>query len=511
MLNSATMKRCVLSVSVLALAILLGGVGLLGGCSSASMENDSLTRVRDPKLSPQRRAEAAVEAWAESDPASGSGLERDAVRKTFKDIAWASNVPGQVRLAVIDQLMNETDAEGLADSRAMAKLLLPNEQNRTIVAYLCNLSAARGWTDMTPAIIRQWATVQPEEPEATRVERLAIEKLHPGVDPARTAFDVFVDPETDPGPYKLRWDLRTRAAAWDVLARLDADGSLRASLVSPQSTVVFPPDDRTLNDIRICYAEMRVVPRNGEELRWLDSLRDPAKKSNAAWWAAVRPVVAGLRDDQVEGLRLLHLEHVRWASVKRPEWVRATREELLSEMRTRMQGREIHERAIGVDYTKQVPEQLDRQAGNLCWGDVLVLLVLDDALKERALTDAIYSQITMDRSDTTTEYGGMISASSSDAFLVTMYPPRPSNRMGDRKFVASDDLISASDRGLAHYHFHVQKSQNREYAGPSEGDLDYAARLGRACIVLTSLNDSVLNVDAYFPGGYVVDLGELKR
>lgn len=482
-----------------------------GACSSSSSDNDSLTRVRDPKLSPQRRAEAAVEAWAESEPPSSSGLEREAVRKSFKDLAWSTNVPGQVRLAVIDQLMNETDPAGLADSRAMAKLLLPNEQNRAVVAYLCNISAERGWTDMTPAIIRQWATDQPEEPEATRVERLAIQRLHPNEDPARVAFDVFVDPQTDPGPYKLRWDLRTRAAAWDLLARLDADGSLRASLVSPQSNISFPADDRTLTDIRECYAQMRVIPRNGEELRWLDSLRDPTKKANTSWWAETQRAVANLRDDQTTGLRLMHLEHVRWAAAKRPDWTRATREELFSEATTRLAGRQIHERAVGVDFTKQTTERLDRQQGILSWGDLLSILVLDEAMKDRSLARAFFAQIDMDRADTTTEYGGMVSASASDTFLITMYPPRPSNRLGDKKFVASDDLIAASDRAFAHYHFHVQRAQNREYAGPSEGDLDYAARLGRVCVVLTSLNESLLNVDIYYPGGYVVDIGELPR
>lgn len=79
------------------------------------------------------------------------------------------------------------------------------------------------------------------------------------------------------------------------------------------------------------------------------------------------------------------------------------------------------------------------------------------------------------------------------------------------KFIASEDLIASSDLALSHYHFHVQKVQNREYAGPSEGDLDYAARLGRVCVVLTSLSEGVLNADAYFPGGYVIDLGEIAR
>jgi len=491
------------TVSLLAIALPLFP---LVGCSSGSGRQDALTRVRDPKLSPPTRAEAVVEAWNESE---GIPSEREAVRKTLKDLAWSTPVPGEIRLAAIDQLMNDTDPAGLEDSRAMARLLLPNELNRAIVTYLANLSAARDWTDMTPAIVRQWARDLPEEPD--RVEERAIRKLHPGVDPARVVFGVFVDPQTDPGPYKLRWDLRTRAAAWDVLARLDTDGTLRASLLSPGADVPMPADDKTLSDLRACYSELGVVPRSGEELRWLDRLRDPKNAANVAWWNEVVSIVSGLATDQRAGLRLFHLEHVRWASTHRAEWIRASREELLSTLADRLRGRVTHERAKGVDYTKQVPERLAGQEARLSWGDALSLLVLDEAFHNGPMNQAIFAQITLDRNDRSTEYGGMITSLRQGGFAATLYPPRPSNRLGDMKFIASEDLIASSDLALSHYHFHVQKVQNREYAGPSEGDLDYAARLGRVCVVLTSLSEGVLNADAYFPGGYVIDLGEIAR
>lgn len=447
-----------------------------------------------------------MEAWTESE---GIPSERDAVRKSFKDLAWSATAPAEVRLAVLDQLLNDADPAGLEDSRAMARLLLPNELNRGIVAYISNLSADRGWTDMTPAIVRQWARDVPDEPE--RVEERAIAKLHPGVEPARVVFDVFVDPQTEPGPYKLRWDLRTRAAAWDVLAKLDTDGSMRAALLSPASGITFPADDRTLADLRACYAELGIVPRNGEELRWLDRLRDGERESNASWWADAQRLTAGLRDEQREGLRLLHLEHLRWASVHRSEWVAASKGELLSILQERLRPRTTHERARGVEFTRQTSEQLAGQEGRLCWGDVLVLLVLDDAIRDGRLIEAVFAQIALDQADKSTEYGGMISPLQAGGFAATLYPPRPSNRLGDRKFIASEDLIASSDQALAHYHFHVQKNQNREYAGPSEGDLDYAARLGRACVVLTSITEGVLNADVYFPGGYVIDLGDVRR
>lgn len=478
------------------------------GCASSGGDRDALTRVRDPKLTPPTRAEAAVEAWSQSE---GVPSERDAVRKSFKDLAWSATAPAEVRLAVIDQLLNDTDPAGLEDSRAMVRLLLPNELNRGIVAYVSSLSAERGWTDMTSAIVRQWARDVPEEPEQDRVEKRAIEKLHPGVDPARVVFGVFVDPATDPGPYKLRWDLRTRAAAWDVLARLDTDGSMRAALLSPESGIAFPVEDRTLADLRACYSELRIVPRNGEELRWLDRLRDPDRKNSMSSWARARQLVDGLRDDQRVGLRLLHIEHLRWASEHRSEWLAASKDELLSILAERLRPRATHERAKGIEFTKQVSERLAGQEEILAWGDVICLLVLDDAVRDGRLMGAVFAQIALDRSDSSTEYGGMITSMETGGFAATLYPPRPSNRLGDRKFIASDDLIVSSDFALAHYHFHVQRVQNREYSGPSEGDLDYAARLGRVCLVLTSISEGVLNVDAYFPGGYVIDLGDVSR
>jgi hypothetical protein len=118
----------------------------------------------------------------------------------------------------------------------------------------------------------------------------------------------------------------------------------------------------------------------------------------------------------------------------------------------------------------------------------------------------------MDRRDTTTEYGGMLAARGLDQewAVPTLFPPRPGQREGDNKFIASDDMIRSSDRSLAHYHFHAQEERNAAYAGPSPGDLIYAARQGRNCLVLTSLGEGEMGVDYYQPDGIVVDLGRIR-
>lgn len=82
---------------------------------------------------------------------------------------------------------------------------------------------------------------------------------------------------------------------------------------------------------------------------------------------------------------------------------------------------------------------------------------------------------------------------------------------GDDVFVASSDMIEQSDHALAHFHFHVQRWSNRGYAGPSWGDLEYALRHGRICVVFTGISRDELDVDVYFPSSEVVDLGSIRR
>jgi hypothetical protein len=71
-------------------------------------------------------------------------------------------------------------------------------------------------------------------------------------------------------------------------------------------------------------------------------------------------------------------------------------------------------------------------------------------------------------------------------------------------------MLRAGDAALFHYHFHAQRPDNRDYAGPSNGDLVYADRFGRACLVFTTVDEGVLNADYYQPGGARLDLGMLR-
>ncbi|MCA9283506.1 MAG: hypothetical protein KDA30_15890, partial [Phycisphaerales bacterium] len=61
------------------------------------------------------------------------------------------------------------------------------------------------------------------------------------------------------------------------------------------------------------------------------------------------------------------------------------------------------------------------------------------------------------------------------------------------------------------FHFHASDYANRRYAGPSDGDLEYAKRQGRCGLVYTFVSPNKMNADYYTPDGAVVDLGAVER
>lgn len=142
--------------------------------------------------------------------------------------------------------------------------------------------------------------------------------------------------------------------------------------------------------------------------------------------------------------------------------------------------------------------------------DVLSLLVLDETLRGTSdLVSDLSQQALRDREDTTSEYGGNLLVEGS-MLKARLHPPRATQRTSDNRFVASDEMIQQGWRALAQYHFHAQEIKNTQYAGPSEGDLEYARISGRLCVVFTSVGEGVFNVDVYFGNGIGADLGEIR-
>ncbi len=463
--------------------------------------------MRNPKLSTSRRVEAIERSWADA----GTGaVDKAAVREDLKTIAWGTAFPTEMRMAALEALLGDSDHRFDDDTRGMVRLMLPREPDPQVVRELSEAAASRGWAEVTPALVRSLSRPWSGVSDRQRPEYKALARLNPGTEVPLVVYGVFLHPPEEEPAFGVVPAERVRSDAWDLLARLDTGGELRSRLISEGADESGP-----IVDMRAALNELRTLPLTGDELRWLASLRTTSPQ-HSAWWDETRRAVSRLDGPRSTKLQLRHMEPIRWASQHRPDWVAMGRDELLREVRSRLEDRPVYRRSRRErDRIPPSPERLSDWERTLSWADLLAILVVDDALADAALRRALFAQAAMDRDDTSAEYGGVLRLEASSPgepgqFVVVLYPPRPGSRRGDRQFVASTDMIAQSDHAVAHYHFHAQTVRNSDYAGPSPNDLAYAARYGRTCLVFTAVGDGLLNADLYQPDGVVLDLGVVQ-
>jgi hypothetical protein len=258
------------------------------------------------------------------------------------------------------------------------------------------------------------------------------------------------------------------------------------------------------------------MPSTAMELEWLSRLRESDEPEDRLWWRRVSEIIDRLSTEQTRGLALRHLEPIRIAADTDAAMLRASRADLFAMLESRLDGRPRNRRTAELDGGRgRSPERPQDWDDELVWGDLLAILVIDRAVTTPAFARVMLQQAELDRRDRKTEYGGVVEAvSTADGrageIRAVLFPPRPRDRVNDERFIASQDMIEYSDRGLAHYHLQVQKAKNYKYAGPSSGDLRYAALSGRSCVVFTSLGEDRLGVDYYQPDGATIDLGEIR-
>ncbi len=408
-------------------------------------------------------------------------------------------------------LVNHPNPEVSGAARESARRLLPQEPSRALVAQIAQTAAERSWADFVPALVRSYRRPVAGVPDAERAERTAIGVLSPG-GVEQGVMRVFLRPPKEPSTHGLDWTKRTREDAWELLSRLDTSGDSRRALL----TSAPASGDPLLDAIARVHRELHALPATAMELAWVSSLAGDTSTPRTAWWTRT----ASALDTFGEGsLRLRHAEAIRVAASASSARLARSREELLDELRERLATRTLHTRTWATG-TPEYHETLARHQDALTRGDLLAILAIDDAVRTPRVREALFRFATLDRDDRSTEYGGTLS-DSPEGFLATLYPPRPGERRGDQQFVASREMLASSDTALAHFHFHAQAEGNREYAGPSEGDLDYAAASGRSCLVFTSLGVGLLGVDYYHFDGHaggdgtadavVLDLGDIRR
>ncbi|MEM7622119.1 MAG: hypothetical protein AAF235_02835 [Planctomycetota bacterium] len=486
-----------------------GGLMLLAGCASSESTPRSETMNESRAGAPQRLA--AMDRLWEAAKAGAEPVE--SVRIELKDVAWNRDELEPLRLRAVRYLLEDTSPAGTADNRGVARLMLPTEPARSIVAEFSRAAAENGWTECTDALVRRLAVDDAGLAENDRIETVAIRSLHPGRTVDDVLYEQFIRPTEPAGfPVSLDWRGRTRAAAWRSLARRDATGTARPAILSRPLPGDVDDDTRaTVAALRVAASDLGVQPETAMEFEWLRSLRD-GSDANEVWWRESAAAVASARGRFTGALSLRHVEPIRWARQNRPEWLSAGRSTLLDELESRQDARDLVFRTFEFAVTRgRSQERVSDWRGTLTWQDALAMLVVDEALRSPEVRSAMSSYTIADRRDKDTEYGGVIDAGGVDgAFRAVLYPPRQRDRKGDRQFVASADMFAASDRALAHFHLQVLRDKNSDFAGPSSGDLGYVERSGRTGVVLTSVRNDALNADVYQPGGETVDLGTIE-
>lgn len=463
------------------------------------------------------RRQSLDEAWARSQTGT---IAAKTMREALKDLIWKGSAPDKLRARALELLLTQTAPEDVADTQNLIRLRLPTEGNWLMVVEMCKAIADRasepGWSVTTGALVRSYARKVPAPPDADRPERGALLALHPGLSIERVVFEAYLKPDAAGATSKVLDDAtKTREGAWDLLARLDPDGSQRTAMIAAEA-----PGDPALTGIARAARELGVVPVTGSELAWLNTLLNESDTPNKAWWSATAAGVATLSPEQRAGLGMRHLEAVRWGAAHHRDWLSASREQLLSELTQRLESRRSWRSTQRGSDDGLLPKELLRDwQSTLTYPDLLTILVIDEAIHAPGISADLFKQAEADRADATSEYGGAIFARDAnsleitsggpDGFTARPYTPRPAQRINDRTYVSPSEMFAQSGRALAHYHLHVQSPRNADYAAPGRGDLEYASTHGRACIVFTSVRADVLNADYYARGGVSVDLGEI--
>ncbi len=485
------------------LLVMLSGCGSSGG--GAIRGDDPLLTARRADVTAGVRVQAITQAKA---MVEAGEADRLVLRYAMKEMAWALDTPEMVRAAALEAVLWDEESE--EDSLELVQAMLPTEPDRGPVSVMATAIADHGWVDATPALVRSLARPMATVADRERSEFRALRVLYPDRPIEEVAMGIFLEPQTDAGAAGLRLDMRVREAAWDLVGRFTPDGAARTALLYGASGG-DEEGSAILMKLRHVSEVLGVVPERGEEVRWALRLVEEQGDRLGIWWEQTAEAMGLVRSEERSGLALRHVEAVRWAGQHRAAWLGADRASLLGELAGRLKGRQVYSRSKSIrGLASANRERLAAARDDLAWGDVLVLLVIDESLADAGVRSAVFAAAAADHNDRASEHGGVLWADS-EGFHARHFSPRGTATPNDRRFVAPREMIDYSGAALAHFHFHVADWRNRDYAGPSPGDLDYAARFGRACVVFSGLGRGKLNADVYFPNGAVVDLGEIRE
>lgn len=452
----------------------------LAACATTQQQYEDPVMVMQKSEDPHARMAAARQAEERfaDDPRRITALQ---------NTLWEWGRFHEERQYAIDQLM-KLDPEHFPALLARRILVVKNPET---IAYICQLAVKEKWGWFTPALVRSWARPLPSNIDEARPEIAAIEALNPGKQLVNVVFEVFANEEDQSSSHE-------QIAAWRLLWDIASYERISELLVTAQ------PRTPLVADLQAAAADLHSLPIRREGVLRMWHLRDSA---NEAWWAQARQRVAMLSASQKRGLSLRHMPILLTAS---DQQLSRSREQLSQSIASYLDGQTNHLRGPNFDGPmSDYPQRFNQAGDKLAWADLLTIDVLLKAAAAPEVRAAFFKQADADLQDNRTEYGGVLGTTADRGYQAVAYPPM--YRKHDMTFIPSDKMITALYTQLAHYHFHAQHQRNRDYAGPSMGDMRMAAALETHCLVLTFIDRDTLNMDYYQPDGVVVDLGEIRR
>jgi len=401
-----------------------------------------------------------------------------------------SRFPNEEREAAVDQMLAK-DAEGFwRDAAAQAMQI----DDWPMIRLLCAKATSRSEAQALPWLARSWSMPSVTVADEDRPERGAIASLANQKPKAVLEAMVF-----GPSAYEQP---RTQVAAWTVLMRVELEQSLRQRLhkTKPHG------DDLLITLLKRAEPAVDVLPADRVAVGRLIRLGLDAGPEQWADWSGWR---RAHQDDGPATLALRHLPALLHRDASRDGW---SRDRWRKHIADRLKGRQHASRGQRPQEDAVVttrPERFSDHVDRLGIADLLVLDAMLDAMADPRVCVALFEQAEADKADASTEHGGAMGWDEAGRLVYMGFDPLL--RRHDQAYIASNACILAVYRGLAHVHFHCQGYENDNWAGPGKGDLDFANSHHANGMVLTFVDAKTLNIDAYFPGGMIVDLGCITR
>ncbi|MHC4715515.1 MAG: hypothetical protein ACYS5V_00960 [Planctomycetota bacterium] len=150
----------------------------------------------------------------------------------------------------------------------------------------------------------------------------------------------------------------------------------------------------------------------------------------------------------------------------------------------------------------------DAQTEILSMADLWNLFLLNETFSRNSTQLALRITAAEDRADRSTRWGGLVAYEHGRA-AAKLY--RPAVKRGDDQYVPSQRFLSDAMSSLCFFVGHFSAPVDPSPAGRATRELDLARRYNLYGVVLTTLDDNLINATYLNPRGVLVDLGNFAQ